>query len=215
MYRLLLPLRKEDPQADLLTLARHLLPVPPETREAAYPDRALPEDNGLIELMGMVSVPEDRSLSEGALPAQEIRDQLMALARSFPDVSVRVKPCVRVSRIPWLAVMEELRDDPVDLVLLPLDPSGTTVLGAPLSEVLSRVPCDLVIARGMVHRYDRVLLPIRGGPHINLMLRLAAALYHITGEEVTLLAVTRDGASSPSLSRLAEHALFKLSLIHI
>jgi glucosyl-3-phosphoglycerate synthase len=171
----------------------------------------------------MVSVPEDRSLSEGALPAQEIRDQLMMLARGFPappgqdgvpNVSLRVKPCVRVSRIPWLAVMEELRDDPVDLVLLPLDKSGATVLGAPLAEVLSRVPCDLVIARGMVHRYDRVLLPIRGGPHIGLMLRLAGALYQITGEEVTLLAVTREGEPSPSLSRLAERAPFKSRLIH-
>lgn len=207
MYRLLLPVRKEDPQADLVTLARHLLPA----------------DGGLIELMGMVSVPGDRSLSEGALPAQEIRDQLMALARGFPappqgdeapSISLRVKPCVRVSRIPWLAVMEELRDAPVDLVLLPLDKSATTVLGAPLREVLRRVPCDLVIARGMVHRYDRVLLPIRGGPHISLMLRLASALHRITGEEVTLLAVTKEGAKPPSLSRLVERAPFKSRVMH-
>jgi hypothetical protein len=217
MYRLLLPVRKEDPQADLVTLARYLLPVPPTTRDG------VPTAEGLIELMGMVSVPEDRSLSEGALPAQEIRDQLMTLARSFPappmrdgvpNVSLRVKPCVRVSRIPWLALMEELRDDPVDLVLLPLDKSGTTALGAPLVEVLSRVPCDLVIARGMVHRYDRVLLPIRGGPHIGLMLRLAGALHQITGEEVTLLAVTREGAQPPSLSRLVERAPFASRVIH-
>jgi glucosyl-3-phosphoglycerate synthase len=191
-------MRKEDPQSDLVTLARHLLPV----------------GGGLIELMGMVSVPGDRSLSEGALPAQEIRDQLMALARTFPDVSLRVKPCVRVSRIPWLSVMEELRDDPVDLVLLPLDKSGTTVLEAPLAEVLSRVPCDLIIARGMVHRYDRVLLPIRGGPHIGLMLRLAGALHQVTGEEVTLLAVTREGVQPPSLSRLVERAPFKSRVMH-
>jgi len=197
MYRLLLPVRKEDPQADLLALASHLLPA----------------DGGLIELMGMVSVPEDRSLSEGALPAQDIRDRLMTLARSLPAIPVRVKPCVRVSRLPWLAVMEELRDDPVDLVLLPLDPPGGTVLGAPLAEVLSRVPCDLVIARGMVHRYDRVLLPIRGGPHLGLMLRLAGALYQITGEQVTLLAVTREGAQPTSLSRLVERVPFKSRVI--
>ncbi len=213
MYRLLLPLRKEDPQSDLVTLASHLLPIPPETREADSPDRGVAQERGQIELMGMVSVPEDRSLSEAALPAQEIRDQMMALARAFPDISLRVKPCVRVSRVPWLAAMEELRDDPVDLVLLPLDPSGTTVLGAPLAEVLSRVPCDLIIARGMVHRYDRVLLPIRGGPHIGLMLRLAGALYQITGEEVTLLAVTRNGEQSPSLSRLVERAPFKSRIL--
>jgi nucleotide-binding universal stress UspA family protein len=208
MYRILLPLRKEDPQSDLVTLARHLLPIPPTTRDG------VPAPGGVIELMGMVSVPGDRSLSEGALPAQEIRDQLMTLARSFPDVSLRVKPCVRVSRIPWLTVMEELRDDPVDLVLLPLDKSGTTVLEAPLAEVLSRVPCDLVIARGMVHRYDRVLLPIRGGPHIGLMLRLAGALHQVTGEEVTLLAVTKEGVPPPSLARLVERAPFKSRVIH-
>jgi nucleotide-binding universal stress UspA family protein len=208
MYRLLLPLRKEDPQADLVTLARHLLPAPTIAQDG------MPTPSGSIELMGMVCVPEDHSLSEGALPAQEIRDQLMALARGFPGVSLRVKPRVRVSRIPWLTVMEELRDDPVDLVLLPLDKSGRTVLGAPLAEVLSRVPCDLIIARGMVHRYDRVLLPIRGGPHIGLMLRLAGALNQITGEEVTLLAVTREGTQPPSLSRLMERAPFKSHVAH-
>jgi nucleotide-binding universal stress UspA family protein len=218
MYRLLLPMRKEDPQSDLVTLASHLLPVPPtppsERGAVAATRDGVPAAGGVIELMGMVPVPEDRSLSEGALPAQEIRDQLMALARAFPDVSLRVKPRVRVSRIPWLTVMEELRDDPVDLVLLPLDSSGKTVLGAPLAEVLSRVPCDLVIARGMVHRYDRVLLPIRGGPHIGLMLRLASALYQIAKEEVTLLAVTREGAQPPWLARLAERAPFKSQVIH-
>lgn len=196
-YRLLLPLRQGDPQADLVRLARHLLPP----------------EGGLIELMGIVPVPEGRSLSEGALPAQEIRDQLMALSKTFPDVPLRVKPCVRVDRTPWLALLDELGDDPVDLVLLPMDRSSPTVLGAPLEEVLSRMPCDLVIGRGMVQRYDRVLVPIRGGPHLSLMLRLATSLYQVTGEEITLLAVTPEGTAPPALEKLLRALPFKSRVI--
>jgi glucosyl-3-phosphoglycerate synthase len=197
-FRLLLPLRKDDPQADLAALAVQLVA----------------EALGSVELMGIVEVPEGTTLSVGALPAQQIRDQLMALATSYPGAAPRVKPCVRVSHSPWLTVLDELREDPVDLVLLPLDKSGSTVLGAPLDEVLSRIPCDVIIARGMVHRYDRVLLPVRGGPHIELMLRLAGALHRLTGEETTLLVVTAQESPPESLKRLLKKASFKSRVIY-
>jgi len=49
-YRILLPLRKGDPLADLVTLAAHLLP----------------EEGGQIELMGVVMVPR------GALSVKQL-----------------------------------------------------------------------------------------------------------------------------------------------
>jgi len=196
-YRILLPLRKTDPQADLVTLAAHLLP----------------EEGGLIELMGVVVVASQRSLSEAAVPAQEMRESLLELAKGFPHVPLHVKPRVRVAHVPWLDIVDELRDERVDLLLLSWDDSGATVLGAPLKEVLTRSPCDLIVSRGMVHRYDRVLVPIRGGPHIGLVLRLAKALHRVTGEEITLLAVTSKPGPLPALQRLQERVPFAANVV--
>jgi len=198
-YRILLPLRKGDPLADLVTLAAHLLP----------------EEGGQIELMGVVMVPEGCSLSEAAIPAQEIREALMALVKDFPGLPLRVKPRIRVAHVPWLDVVSELQDEPVELLLATWDRTKMTVLGAPSEEVLTRAPCDLILSRGMVHRYDRVLLPIRGGPHINLMLRLAHALNRITGEEVTLLAVRTKEGPPPALERLKERVPFSSHTVSI
>ena len=102
--QVLLPLSQGDPQRDLVTLAGGLL--------AGH--------GGQIDLMGVVVVPEGHSLSEAAVPAQEMREALMGLMRDFPDLPLRVKPRVRVGRAPLQEVFAELLDEPVDLLLLPV-----------------------------------------------------------------------------------------------
>lgn len=191
-YRILLPLRKEDAHADLVTLASHLLPA----------------EGGQIDLMGVVLVPEGHSLSEAALPAQEIREILANLAKNLAHLPLYLKPRVRVSYTPWLDVLSELQDNPANLLLLTWDTNCTTVLGASLEEVLSHAPCDLILSRGMVHRYDRVLLAIRGGPHLELMLRLSRALYQISGEKIDVVAVKGKDKPTPALKWLKERAPF-------
>ncbi|MGC8786602.1 MAG: glucosyl-3-phosphoglycerate synthase [Anaerolineae bacterium] len=191
-YRILLPLRKEDAHIDLVTLAGHLLPP----------------EGGQIVLMGVVMVPEGHSLSEAALPAQEIREILANCAKNLPDLPLYVKPRVRVSHTPWLDVLSELQDDPADLLLLTWDRNCTTVLGASVEEVLSHTPCDLILTRGAVRRYDRVLLAIRGGPHLELMLRLSQALYQISGEKIDVVAVKSKSEPTPALKWLKEKMPF-------
>jgi len=196
-YRILLPLRKEDPHADLVSLAGHLFPA----------------EGGQIELMGVVEVAERSSLSEAAVPVQEMRAALIAVAEEFPDLPVRVKPCVRVAHVPWLEVLSELQDEPVDLLLATWDRTEKTVLGAVPEEVLARAPCDLILCQDMVHRYDRVLVPIRGGPHIALTLRLAHALSLLTGEEVILLSVKSKSGAPRALNRLQKQLPFRSRVI--
>jgi hypothetical protein len=41
--------------------------------------------HGTVLLRGMVAVPEDKSLSEGATQARQLRDELDAVARSCPE----------------------------------------------------------------------------------------------------------------------------------
>ena len=185
-YRILLPLSKEDAAKELVTLAGHLLP----------------EGEGQIDLMGVVAVPEGRSLSEAAVPAQETREILTALIRELPSLPLHMTPGVRVAHVPLNEVVSQWQDEPADLLLVPLHKSGMTALGAPLEEVLAHAPCDLILVRGVAHRYDRVLVPIRGGPHLALTLRLARALHRVTGQRVTLLTVTDTGEAPAALAQL-------------
>ena len=185
-YRVLLPLSKEDALVDLATLAAYLLP----------------EEGGCVDLMGVVAVPEGRSLSEAALPSQEVREALTALVRDHPDLPLRMKPCVRVARVPLHEIVRELQDEPAQLLLVPLHKTEMTALGAPLEELLRHAPCDVILVRGVARRYDRVLVPIRGGPHLPLTLRLASALFRITGESITLLSVTGEDGPPAPLNRL-------------
>lgn len=187
-YHILLPLRKEDAHADLVTLASHLLPA----------------EGGQIDLMGVVIVPEGHSLSEAALSAQEMREALATCAKNLSHLPLHVKPRMRVSHMPWLDVLSELQDDPADLLLLTWDRNCTTVLGTSVEEILNHAPCDLILTRGVIHRYDRVLLAIRGGPHLELMLRLAQALYHISGEKIDAVAVKSKNEPLPALKWLKD-----------
>jgi len=199
VYRILLPLSDKDPLADLVTLAGHFLPP----------------EGGQIELMGVVEVPKGRSLSEGTMRAQECREQLMALLSDFPDLPLHVKPRVRVAHEPWLEIVKEVQDNPVDLLLIPWNGAEETVLGSPLKEILARTPCDLILCRGVVHRYDRILVPLRGGPHVGLTLRLAQALTEISGERVTLLSVTSTEGERPALERLKKRVHFEVDIVSL
>jgi len=187
-YRILLPLSKEDALVDLATLASNLLPA----------------TGGRVEVMGVVAVPEGHSLSEAAVPSQEVREALTALVRDHPDLPLRMKPCVRVARVPLYEIVRELQDEPAQLLLVPLHKTEMTALGAPLEQLLRHAPCDVILVRGVARRYDRVLVPIRGGPHLPLTLRLASALYRITGESITLLTVSDEAGPAAALDHLPQ-----------
>lgn len=192
-YRVLLPLRQQDCVEDLIRLAQALLP----------------EAHGEIVLMGVVIVPEGHSLSEGALPAQTSRQVLSALAARFPDWPIVVKPRVRVGHDVWNEVLAELAETPADVLLIPWDGLDLPVLGVPVDQVLSQAPCDLVLVRGCtITACRRVLLPLRGGPHADLALHVAAALARITDGEITLLHVSPPGSEAPELSGLSQRSKF-------
>lgn len=194
---LLLPVCRGDPLRDLATLAGGLLSEP----------------GGQIDLMGVVVVPEGHALSEAAVPAQETRETLMGVARSLPDLPLHVKPRVRVGRAPLQEIFAELLDEPVDLLLLPVHKAGCTTLGASLEEVLTHAPCDLILARGVAHHYDRALVPIRGGPHLTLTLRLARALHRVTGQPVTLLNVSSADTPPAALEYLRQQLDFEFEIV--
>jgi len=176
----------------------------------------LPERGGEIVLMGVVIVPEGHSISEGALPAQTARQAMAYMAARFPDCPIVIRPRVRVAHQVWAEVLAELAKTPVDLLLVPWDGPDQPVLSVAVDQVLSQAPCDLVLVRGCdVTACQRILLPLRGGPHALLALHVAGALARISNGEITLLHVAGPRGVMPELAGLRQREPFITRIIRL
>ncbi len=141
-----------------------------------------------VSLIGVTQVPSETSLSEGALLAQRLRNDLDNLADENPGIK-RLAGSL-VSYHPWqdIEAMIDHRMDDHDLLMLPWQ-SG--ILQNDLAEVLKDPPCNIVVTQPAVHprNIKRILLPVRGGPFANLSLHLAVRLARASNAEITLLRV--------------------------
>ena len=171
---------------------RIVIPIHDNMISPALPPLAqalLVERAGEIVLIGVVTVPEERSLSEGAAEAQARRQALTGLKARYPGLPIRVKPRVRVSHAPWREIVGSARRENADMLLLAWDgdPSAR-LMGASLEIVLAETPCDIVLARipyGPPAR--RILLPLRGGPYSDLAVTVALALAEANDGAITVL----------------------------
>jgi glucosyl-3-phosphoglycerate synthase len=174
-----------------------LLPV----CEAAEAEALLPLARAIAQgwkahvlLFGIVHIPEGKSLSEGALPAQELRQALERLAAADPLVDML--PSAKVTYTPWNEIVQQVDRADYDLLLLRWR-EDQTVFGADLREVLVHPPCDVAIVRpGEPADIRRILLPVRGGPHAELALRVSLALAEAHDAEITSLHVAPPSPQS-------------------
>lgn len=140
-----------------------------------------------VVLVGIVPVPLQESLSTGAARARQLRKMLRELGRSE---QVRSKAHVIVSHRPWMDLVELIRNEQPDLLVLEW-PEHWNALGVTPDDVLTRPPCDVALVRGPFPQPPtRVLVPVRGGPHAELALRLGLSLHP---HELTTLHLTPPG----------------------
>jgi len=126
-----------------------------------------------IILVGVVVVPEEQSLSTGAAAARALRRTLRIYGKDKRIVS---KTQVIVSHQPWNELSNLIQDEKPDLLFLEFD-AHLTALHVTASDVLSRPPCDVALVRGKItSKPKQVLVPVRGGPHAELALRVGLGL---------------------------------------
>src|SRR5512139_3214821 len=122
-----------------------------------------------VVLVGVVYVPAQQPLSAGAYEARQVRRRLRALSSGE---QVRYKSQVHVSQQPWADLMKAIAADEPDLLLLEW-PCQLGALHVTAAEVLTRPPCDVALVRGpLPDQIEHVLVPLRGGPHAELALRV-------------------------------------------
>ena len=183
-YTILLPAANAEVAAQLLPLAEALIA----------------KRHGRVILLGVVQVPEGRSLSEGALPAQRCREGLLQVAAESEESRLEVKGRVRVSHRPWDNIVRVIGKEKVSLVLLPWDGASdaeSRLFGALLGGILDSPPCDVALVhwRGL-DGCRRILLPVRGGPYAILALEICLALAEYFDAHITLTHVTSEARRS-------------------
>ncbi len=126
-----------------------------------------------IHLLGLVQLEESQPLSSGNLAARKLR----GILRKFPlDLRTSGSLRVSVSFDAWQDLREHTLNIQPDLVVLDWDILET--LDSPeKNKVLAQLGANLAFVRGALPKHVRSsLVPLRGGPHAQLALRLALAL---------------------------------------
>ena len=159
-----------------------------------------------VTLVGLVCVPAGEPVSASAHLARQVRQRLRELAPSA-DPQMRTKAAVHVSYQPWRELQATLEADAPDLLVL--DWLGQLqAMGVSPEEVLARPVCDVVLVRGPFPVDERrVLLPMRGGPHAELALRLGLSL---RPQHLTTLHLTPPGEYTDTPFRGLEQILRRL-----
>jgi glycosyltransferase involved in cell wall biosynthesis/nucleotide-binding universal stress UspA family protein len=127
-----------------------------------------------IILVGVVVVPPEQSLSTGTVAARSLRRLLRIFGR---EQHITGKSQVIVSYEPWHELSKMLQDATPDLLFLEFE-SHLKALHVTLSTVLTRPPCNVALVRGKItSKPNHVLVPVRGGPHAELALRVGLGLH--------------------------------------
>ena len=136
-----------------------------------------------IIAVGLVVVPPDQSLSVGASSARQVRKRI----RSMSDgMRVRSRGPVLVSHTPWNDLRALIEEEEPDLLLLDWD-AHFKALGIVPADVLVHPPCNVAVVRGPFPKDPLdILIPLRGGPHAELALRMGLSMRasHITSLHV-------------------------------
>jgi len=155
-------------------LRRVIVPVVHGSAAPAAIDLALALAPQVV-LQGLVRVGPEEALSGGGPRARETRRILRGLVDGAGG-RARARARVRVSGSPWLDLQQVIRNENSDVLVLEW-PTHFHALDADVDQVLAAPPCDILIVRGpLPYPAQRVIVPVRGGPHAELALRIALRL---------------------------------------
>jgi hypothetical protein len=142
-----------------------------------------------VQLVGIVRVPPEASLTSGTSAARRLRRQMQDLRGNLAAAG---QDRVLVSYEPWKDLCQALQSDPTSLLILEW-PSNGDVFSISAERAFSEAPCQVALMRGpWPEKPLRVLAPVRGGPNAELVLRFALALPSHTA---TALHLSHPGAS--------------------
>lgn len=130
-----------------------------------------------VVLVGLVAASSERGLSANTKEARTVRlaMQQATVTRQGRRQSIR-QGDVLVSPEPWRELVRFIANHPPDLLVLDWQ-SHPASLGVAPADILLAPPADVALVRGpFPSQPQRVLIPLRGGPHAELVLNMGLAL---------------------------------------
>jgi nucleotide-binding universal stress UspA family protein len=181
----------------------------------------LDPEGGDLTALGIVEVPEGMALSEGATRARHAR-RLLQRVLDFVPPGTPIHPIVRIGRHAAEGIVEAAAELGADLIVFGWggkSPAGRDGLMSPFSatieEVIRDAPCDIAVVKQRGARdLKRVVVPVRGGPHAELALRVAGAIARRHDATLTALHVVPPGITL-AVRAQAEQALAAFVREHV
>jgi nucleotide-binding universal stress UspA family protein len=219
-YRILLPLANPRTARDLVRIGAGI--------GSASGARRSKE----ITALGIVEVPEEQSLAEGATSARTARRLLQRVLAFGDEEGVEIRTMVRIGRRAAEGVIEAVAEEGADLLIFgwggppaaaraadraedaALDQDAPTVaVNAPAPTVFSptidavvrQSPCDIAVVkqRGL-DEVNSILVPVRGGPHAELAVRVARDLAQRFDAKVVVMHVVPNDIGERACRRQRE-----------
>lgn len=126
-----------------------------------------------VVLVGLVTAAPERGLSANTKEARALRRRMRELAAT---ARIARHNEVLVAVEPWVELGHYITLHSPDLLVVDWS-THVEAMGVEQETFLASPPCDVALVRGpFPNRLQRVLMPIRGGPHAELVLNLGLAL---------------------------------------
>jgi glucosyl-3-phosphoglycerate synthase len=155
-----------------------------------------------ITVLGVATVPEETPLSQAASLVKAYRT-LFGYIPPESHERAEVKTEVRVAREVWQGIVEQVREENADLLLLywkGFTQTAGKVYGATIDTLMVDPPCDIVLVRmGHLPKIERILVPVRTSGYSALALRLAENLAEENGSQLTVMHSVPPNTRSPLL----------------
>ena len=171
---------------------------------------------GELTALGIVEVPEEMALSDGATRARQARRLLQRVLDYAPE-GTTIRPVVRIGRRAAEGIIEAALELEADLVIFgwggkqaASENRAQAVFSPTIDAVVRRPPCDIAVVKQRAPReIRRILVPVRGGPHADLALEFADALARHTGARIRVLHILPPGVGA-AVRTQAERAVAAL-----
>ncbi len=193
--KILIPLANPRTAADLVRIGSALL-----------------AHGGVLTALGIVEVPEGMPLSEGATRARQAR-RLLQRVLDFAPEGVELRTVVRIGRRAAEGIIELAAEEESDLIIFGWGgrsggKGGAEAVFSPtIDEVVRDSPCNIAVVKQRgVKAIERILAPVRGGPHAELALAYAGALGRYFEATVDVMHVVPPDIG-PGIRAQAERAL--------
>jgi glucosyl-3-phosphoglycerate synthase len=146
--------------------------------------------NGSVALLKVVLANGDLPLGDNLPEMRRARAELEALIGDTALVS-GVQPLVQIAHDITDGIRRAVETQKASLALLGWQAdqsSSERLFGPPIGDLLRKPPCDTVVIRlSEAERWERLLLPVRGGPHTSLASDLSLALAEHYDAAITIL----------------------------